>query len=192
LRFREYRTLLRADLYRHAGRTGCGAFWKHFWRTPGFKYTFWMRTCAYLKQHRLFRFGVYHLAACVLRRCTIVYGISIPYTTRIGPGLFVGHFGGIVVHPDAVIGRNCNLSQGVTIGLSARGKRRGVPTIGDNVYIAPGAKILGNIRIGNDVAIGANAVVTRDVPEGAVVAGIPAEVISHEGSAGYVLNTDYE
>jgi serine O-acetyltransferase len=192
VRFREYRQTVHADLYRYAGRGGFGAFWRHVRRTPGFKVTFWGRTCAYLKAHPVLRFGFYHLAACVWRWTSVKYGIMIPFTTEIGPGLFIGHFGCIVVHPDAVIGRNCNLSQGVTIGLSARGKREGVPTLGDNVYIAPGAKVFGAIRIGNDVAVGANAVVTRDVPDGAVVAGIPAEVISQEGSAGYVLNTDYE
>ena len=90
------------------------------------------------------------------------------------------------MHPRAKIGKNCNISQGVTIGQSNRGKRAGVPVIGDSVFIGPGAKIFGAITIGNNVAIGANAVVTSDVPDNAVVAGIPARILSLLGSAGYV------
>ena len=71
------------------------------------------------------------------------FGIGIPFITEIGPGFYVGHFGGIFVYPDSKIGRNCNLSQGVTIGNANRGKNKGYPTIGDNVYIGPGAKIIG-------------------------------------------------
>jgi serine O-acetyltransferase len=119
------------------------------------------------------------------------FGISIPFTTRIGPGFYIGHFGGIVVSDGAEIGRNCNISQGVTIGASNRGQRAGAPVIGDNVYIGPGAKVIGGIRIGDDVAIGANAVVTHDVPSGSVVAGVPARVVSNEGSVGYINRTDY-
>ena len=69
----------------------------------------------------------------------------------------------------------------VTIGLKVRGKNRGNPTIGDNVYIAPGVKIFGDIKIGNNVAIGANCVVTKDIPDSSVVVGIPGKVISQEG-----------
>jgi serine O-acetyltransferase len=80
----------------------------------------------------------------------------------------------------------------VTLGEANRGDRRGCPVLGDNVYIGPGAKIVGAVRIGNDVAIGANCVVTKDVPDHSVVVGIPGRVISQEGSAGYVNRTDYE
>ncbi|MGE5865508.1 MAG: serine O-acetyltransferase, partial [Rhizobacter sp.] len=107
-------------------------------------------------------------------------------------GFYIGHFGGIVVNGESVIGKNCNISQGVTLGQANRGRNKGCPIVGDNVYIGPGAKLVGAVRIGDNVAIGANAVVTRDVPDNAVVVGIPARVISHEGSAGYVNNTDYE
>jgi serine O-acetyltransferase len=80
----------------------------------------------------------------------------------------------------------------VTIGQSNRGKRKGCPTIGNEVYIGPGAKIFGNIKIGNNVAIGANSVVTRDIPDNAVVVGIPGNVISYNGSDGYINRIDYE
>jgi serine O-acetyltransferase len=95
------------------------------------------------------------------------------------------------VHGDAVIGRDCNLSHGVTLGQANRGPRAGAPVVGDRVYIGPGAKLIGAVKVGCDVAIGANAVVTHDLPDKAVAVGIPAKVISYEGSAGYISRTDY-
>lgn len=82
---------------------------------------------------------------------------------------------------EGAIGENCNIGQGVTIGIAGRGEKKGVPQIGNKVYIAPGAKIIGKIIIGNNVMIGANSVVTKDVPDNAVVAGVPAKIISYKG-----------
>ena len=84
------------------------------------------------------------------------------------------------------------ISQGVTLGQANRGKNKGYPQIGDNVYIGPGAKIVGKIKIGNDVAIGANCVVTKDVPNNSVIVGIPGKVISQAGSIEYINNTNYD
>lgn len=112
-----------------------------------------------------------------------VWGIDIPRRCVIGPGLYIGHFGGITLSPRTVLGKNCNLSQDVTIGLSGKGERAGVPTIGDDVYIAPGAKLFGRIRVGNDTKIGANAVVYRDVPDHAVVVLDPGfRIVSLKGN----------
>lgn len=94
--------------------------------------------------------------------------------------------GGIVVNPLVKIGKNCNLSQGVTIGQLNRGIKKGVPVIGNNVYIGPGAKVIGNIKIGDNVAIGANSVVVDDVPNNSVVIGVPAKIVSQKGSTGYI------
>src|SRR5262249_9164587 len=119
------------------------------------------------------------------------YGISISSSTNIGSGLHIGHFGGIVINEQSVIGCNCNVSHAVTLGKANRGRNAGYPYIGDNVYIGPGAKIVGSVRIGNNVAIGPNCVVTRDVPDNSVVAGVPGRIISQAGSEGYVNYTDY-
>jgi serine O-acetyltransferase len=113
-------------------------------------------------------------------------GVQIGPGACIGPGLYIGHFGCIVVSGRAVLGANCNLSQGVTVGIAGRGDARGVPVIGDRVYVGAGAKVLGKISIGDDVAVGANAVVTHDVRSGVTVAGIPAKVISESGSRGFI------
>jgi serine O-acetyltransferase len=116
----------------------------------------------------------------------------IDYTADIGPGLYIGHFGQIIVHPKVSIGKNCSLSQGVTIGLSNRGENVGAATIGDEVFIGPGAKVIGKVNIGNRAAIGANAVVLKDVPDQAVAVGVPAKIISYKGSEGYVNNIVYD
>jgi len=110
---------------------------------------------------------------------------------QVGSGLYIGHFGGIHINGFAVIGNNCNIQQDVTLGKVNRGARAGAPVIGNNVFIGAGAKILGRIHVGDGAAIGANAVVTRDVPAGMAVAGVPARVISDQGSAGYVNRTNY-
>lgn len=114
-------------------------------------------------------------------------GISIPFAARIGKGLYIGHFGGIILGHEAVLGEYCNLSQGVTIGQAGRGGKQLTPVIGDRVYIGPGAKLFGGIKVGNDVAIGANAVVTKDLPDNAVAVGIPARIVSYEGSRDFVI-----
>lgn len=113
-------------------------------------------------------------------------GIDIPFTARIGRGLYIGHFGQIILSTRTVMGEFCNLSQGVTIGQAGRGDNVHVPVIGDRVYIGPGAKLFGKLTIGNDVAIGANAVVTKDLPDNAVAVGIPAKVISFDSSRDFV------
>lgn len=112
-----------------------------------------------------------------------LWGIELPRKARIGPGLYIGHFGGITISPHAVIGARCSLSPSITIGLAGQGERLGVPVIGDCVYIAPGARLFGRIRIGNNVKIGANAVVYRDIPDNAVVALDPGfRILSFSGN----------
>jgi serine O-acetyltransferase len=186
-RWARLRYLVKSDLCRH----GQGLFWHHYIRTPGFRFMAWHRFRAAIEGLPGVRFGFQQCVSWHLHSMAIRFGITLPVECAVGPGFYIGHFGGIVIHQEVQIGRDCNLSQGVTVGLASRGKYFGCPTIGDRVYIGPGAKIFGKIVIGDDVAIGANAVVTRDVPAGAVVVGMPAKVISTAGSAGYICNTHY-
>lgn len=116
----------------------------------------------------------------------IITGISLPYTAKIGHSFYIGHFGGIIINANAVIGNNCNISQGVTIGVSGRGNKRGVPTIGNNVYIGANAVVVGKIFIENNVVVGANSLVNIDVPEGKTVLGVPAKIFSNNGSEAYI------
>ena len=190
----------RADLYRHTGETS----WRHLLThvlcsdggerfSDGVKYMFYFRLCRYLKTQRprLLFWPLYRVAMRVFTKYKYKFGCSIPHSTSIGRGFYIGHIRDIVINERAVIGENCNISQGVTIGQANRGRRKGTPVIGRNVYIGPGAKIVGAVHVGDHVAIGANCVVTDDVPDHAVVVGVPGRVISFEGSVGYVNRTDY-
>lgn len=174
--------LIKSDLYRYAGNTGFKSFIKHYSFTPGFRTTVWLRLAA----------GTRGLTSALcnifLMHYRFKFGIDIMRRTKIGRGFYIGHFSCIVISPAAVIGNNCNISQGVTIGVAGTGEKRGAPVIGDNVYIGAGAKVIGKVTIGNNAAIGANAVVTKDVPDNAVVVGIPAKVISMNGSGDILMN----
>jgi serine O-acetyltransferase len=127
------------------------------------------------------------LGAGIVQKLTeMTTGISLPYRARIGPGLDIGHFGNILLHQDVVIGHTCNVSQGVTIGSSGRGPCKGTPVIGHRVYLATNAVVAGPIKVGDDAVVGANSLVTRDVPAGVTVLGVPARVVGHHGSSGYI------
>lgn len=120
------------------------------------------------------------------RLTEILTGISIEAEARIGRGLYIGHFGGIIVGADVSLGDHCNLSQGVTLGESGRGRERGSPQIGDRVFIGPGAMVLGAVSVGDDAVIGANTVVLRDIPIRGVAVGNPAQIVSSSGSFEFI------
>ena len=118
--------------------------------------------------------------------CTIIYwllfrvvetvtGVSLPKSANIGGGLRIWHFGGVFINPDVVIGKNCTLRQGVTIGN--RKENGPVPVIRDDVDIGAYAQILGGIRVGSHCKVGAMSVVLCDVPDGATAVGNPARII---------------
>lgn len=104
-------------------------------------------------------------------------GIMLPEGADIGRRLNIEHFGGIIVHGASTIGDDCVLRQGVTLGNKVDDRPHDAPRLGNRVNVGAGAKILGAVTIGDDAIIGANSVVVRDVPAGAVVAGIPARII---------------
>lgn len=105
------------------------------------------------------------------------YGIELPYTVMLGNNITFEHQHGIVIHGQAKIGDECIIRQGVTIGSKSLDAPFDAPSIGANVNIGAGAKILGPVHIGDHAAIGANAVVISDIPDYAVAVGIPAKVI---------------
>ncbi len=121
------------------------------------------------------------------KKAEICTGITLPYSARIGEGLYIGHHSGIIVNAKSVIGTYCNISQGVTIGVSGRGEHRGVPIIGDRVYMGANAVIAGNIHIGNGAVIGANSLVISNVEENTTVMGVPAIRVSENNSQDYIL-----
>jgi len=173
---------IKDDLYRYVGHWSFKSFLRYVIFTPGFRYVFLFRKAGFARG-KLF----YYFWKFLLRLHMIKYGIQIPEQTSIGTGFRIVHFGNIVIHPEARIGENFNISQGVTIGNSA-GKGMGVPSIGNNVVIAPNAVVVGNISIGNDVMIAPNAFVNFDVPDGALVLGNPGKIIKKEkASSDYIV-----
>jgi len=153
-------------------------------RTPGvhavivLRFGQWARSRAFL--FRILLDPLYFVLNLLIQ---VMWGIEIPRATTVGPGLFIGHFGGITVSASAVLGNNCSISQNVTIGVAGSGDRLGVPVIGDNVYIAPGARLFGKITIGHNVKIGANAVIYKSVPDNSVAVLDPGFRILPQDSA---------
>jgi serine O-acetyltransferase len=122
-------------------------------------------------------FGVWRKAV------EISTGISLSPEAQIGDGLYIGHFGGIMIHPEARIGEHCAVMQGVTIGMSWGKAGNGAPVIGDRVYIGPKATVCGPITVGSGSVIAANSLVTRDVAPGVMVRGVPAHPVGEDCSA---------
>ena len=108
--------------------------------------------------------------------------ITLPKSAEIGAGLFLPHSGRVVVHSAAHLGEGCTLCQGSTIGKHTQHGVLGVPTIGNHVYLAPNAVVVGPIRVGDDASIGPNTVVFKDVPAGALVRPVLPEIIERPAS----------
>ena len=183
--------LIKSDLYRYCQNINLWSFIKAYFMIPGFQYSVWMRIVRYYDDVGVLRKILFPLVWYIWACKKLKFGINIPFRAEVGSGLYIGHHGGIIVHPDCIFGRNCNISQGVTLGIAGRGHKRGCPKLGNHVYIGAGAVIIGNITVGNNVAIGANSVVTRDVPDNAVLVGAPAKIVSYKGADDFNNNIDY-
>lgn len=169
---------IKSDLYRYAGTTSLTAMLKHLTFNRSFKYSFWLRL-------RRARFAPLRFIAAVMHRhLRFKYGVRIHADCEIGFGLYIGHPMGILVNHTARIGNNCNISQFTTIGSNFEQ----AAVIGDNVYIGPSVCIVEDVRVGNDATIGAGAIVVKNVPAGATVAGNPARVISMSEPGRFVVN----
>jgi serine O-acetyltransferase len=116
----------------------------------------------------------------------ILTGISLPPSASIGHSFYIGHFGGIVLNAKTVMGNHCNIAQGVAIGVSGLNEKRGVPIIGNNVFIGVNSVVAGNIVIEDDVLIGACSLVVTDLAKNSVYLGVPAVKISEKSSKGYI------
>jgi len=184
------RDILYADLYRYRGRADARSLVSAYLREPGFRYTYYLRKVAfYNKRKRSVGVFAYLYNRFWLNRYRFRYGFDISPTTTIGPGLYLGHFGGVVISPYATLGANINIGQGVTIGATSRGTRTGAPTLEDRVWVGAHAIIVGKVTVGHDALIAPGAYVNFDVPSMAVVLGNPGKVVSMSGSVGYVNRT---
>jgi serine O-acetyltransferase len=165
--------LVKSDLYRYTGPFGPATFVKQFLVNEGFNFMFWFRLANAAKSR-----PVCLVLNHIVRLKQRSFGFVISPRTQIGPGFYIGHVGTLAISPTAIIGANCNVSQGVSIG-SNEGK---AATIGDNVYIGPNVCIIEDVVIGDNVTIGAGSVVTKNIPPNVTVAGCPARIISDDAS----------
>ena len=174
--YRDCMSLIKSDCYRVTGKVEKSyEIFKECFRPFGSNALIWFR----LSQYK----------GCFYRFCRYMYSrssrtwlIHIPLTIKVGYGFHLSHGIGIVLHGGTVIGNNVNLSQFVNIGSNDN-----TPAIiGDNVYVGPHVSIVEDVKIGNNSTIGAGAVVTKDVPENATVAGCPATVKNFDNPGKYI------
>lgn len=183
---RELRDIIYSDLYRYTGNTKLSIFLKNYIFNPPFRFICIFRKTNYYKNKNKFLF-LYNKN--LLRICRNKFGFQIPYTTNIDKGFCIEHFGRTIINPNAVIGKNVNISTGVTIGRTTRGKLEGSPTIGDEVWIGTNSVIVGNISIGNNVLIAPNSYVNRDIPSNSIVIGNPCKIIpNNQATYNYICN----
>ena len=135
---------------------------------------------------RFLRLPVRVVAVLAQKLMEIVTGICIPAKCEIGEGLYIGHYGGIILPRHGRIGHNCSFAQNSTIGVAGTGENRGAPVIGNRVFVGAHSVVVGKITIGEDAMICAGSIVTRSVPPRAVVMGNPARVVSYDGSFDHV------
>ncbi|MCM1058451.1 MAG: serine O-acetyltransferase [Firmicutes bacterium] len=137
----------------------------------------------YRAAHRLYERGHYFLARWMSQRAARKTGIEIHPGAKIGRGLFIDHGNGVIIGETTVIGDNVTLYQGVTLGGTGKEHGKRHPTIGNNVMISAGAKVLGSFTIGDNSKIGAGSVVLSEVPPGSTVVGVPGRVVKRGNQA---------
>ncbi|MBE7038305.1 MAG: serine acetyltransferase [Ruminococcaceae bacterium] len=176
-------SVFKKDLYRYYGKNG-EPFLKKVFRPLEIKYICTFRKanmCSFLPLKLFY----------MLRLMYFSYRtqIQIPARTSIGEGFYIGHLGRVIIHPDAMLGKNVNIGTGVTIGMENRGKRKGAPVISDNCWIGTNAVIVGNVKIGSDVLIAPLTYVNFDVPDHSIVIGNPGRIIPKEDATrDYICN----
>ena len=131
--------------------------------------------------HWLYHLGIPFIPRLISHLARFFTGIEIHPGAQIGKGVFIDHGMGVVVGETAIIGDYALIYQGVTLGGTGKESGKRHPTLGENVVVGSGAKVLGNIHIGNNVRIGAGSVVLRDVPSDCTVVGVPGRVIYRSG-----------
>lgn len=132
---------------------------------------------SYRRAHKLYKHGHFFWARYVSQKAARRTGIEIHPGAEIGKGLFIDHGTGVIIGETTIIGDNCTLYQGVTLGGTGKEQGKRHPTLGNNVMVSAGAKVLGSFKIGDNSKIGAGAVVLEEVPANCTVVGVPGRVV---------------
>jgi len=171
------------DLYRYYGEEG-EPFIKRIFRPLELKYISVLRKA---NTSKFLPVKIFYMLKLI--RMSNKTKIQIPARTSIGEGLYIGHLGRVIIHPDAKLGKNMNIATGVTIGMENRGKRKGVPSFDGDCWIGTNAVIVGNVKIGSDVLIAPLSYVNFDVPAHSIVIGNPGKIIPKEfATKDYICN----
>lgn len=181
--WKECKYLIASDLKRLTNTKWGGV--KYLFFNASFRITFWFRIGSYLstKKNLICRL-LYGIVFLIHKHNQYLTGIQLAFGTNIEEGLIFGHFSNIVINKGCNIGKNITIFQGVTIGsVRSNNSKSGSPTIGNNVVISPGAKVIGRITIGNNVFIAPNAVVINDVPDNSTIGGVPAKILNMNGES---------
>ncbi len=139
---------------------------------PGFNAVFYHRIAHFFYRHKL-----YFLARAISQFSRFITGIEIHPGARIGNRLLIDHGMGVVIGETAIVGDDCTIYHQVTLGGTGKERKKRHPTIGNNVIVGSGSKVLGNITIGDNVKIGANSVLLSDTPSNVTVVGVPAKIV---------------
>src|ERR1035437_2120242 len=144
--------------------------------------------CAYRFTHWLWNHEFRLLARWLSQVARLLTGIEIHPAAQIGSRLFIDHGMGVVIGETAIVGDDVTIYQGATLGGTGKEKLKRHPTIGNGVVVGAGAKILGNIRVGDNSRVGAGSVVLRDVPDGSTVVGVPGHIILRHGKRVIIID----
>ncbi len=158
---------IKSDLYRYNRSIGYKSFIKTYLTFRLYRLMFWYRVAVYLKQNKVF--FISFVAHRIYKRICLSCGVDLPVTVKIGYGCKINHGFGLVVNSRTVLGNNVTLMHNLTFS-NEKGK---APVVGDNVRFTPGGVIVGGVYIGNNSVIGANCVVTSDVPDNDIAVGVP-------------------
>ena len=191
MNFQDYKYYLSSDLR----SMGVNISLKSWVMDPVFRFVFLLRLFEYCNNTNKSKI-IQYIVLFWFRSISVKLGFSIG-PNIFGPGLAIVHYGLLILDPTTRIGKNCRIHMGVHIGGAATFVEPNMqseysPRIGDNVYIGPGAKIYGPVKIGNNCVVGANAVVTKSFDEeGLTIAGVPAKIIARNGNGARVIKGAY-
>lgn len=162
--------IINSDLFRLGGDTSKKSLFTNILLKPEFKFIYIHRKCNYYRDKNKFKYMFYRVK---LYRLNLRYGFEISNKAKIGKGFKIDHRGSIIINPNAILGKNINVTSGVLIGQQNRGEKSGSPIIGDNVWIGANSSIVGKVKIGSNVMIAPGTFINFNVPSNSIVFGNP-------------------